>query len=93
MSAGNLPWVTIHPSVYGEAARLLRWADATPRPHGALRYRCPITGSFVLLTDDATLRQVAHPRARVRCSDCGEMHLLTRSGDDPAAVVAGSASP
>jgi hypothetical protein len=56
-------------------------ATATTRAHGALRYQCPVTGSFVLVTDDATLAHLAKPRSRVRCVGCGEMHLLTR---DPA---------
>ena len=89
----NQTWGTIHPSVYHHAAGPARTAIATPRPHGALRYRCPSTGSFVLVTDEATLRQLARPRVRLRCVDCGEMHLLMQAtgNDDPAVIVAGPA--
>ncbi len=89
MSIPDNAWNTIHPAVYSEAGSLLRWAQATPRPHGALRYQCPVTGSFVLLTDEAVLAGLARPRGRTRCPGCGEMHLLTRdheAGD--AAFVA-----
>ncbi len=50
------------------------------RAHGALRYQCPVTGSFVLITDDAALSALARPRVRLRCAGCGEMHLLTQNG-------------
>jgi hypothetical protein len=68
---------TIHSSVFGQAGNAVRSAPATMRAHGALRYQCPVTNSFVLVTDDATLATLAKPRPRVRCADCGEMHLLT----------------
>ena len=74
-------WGTIHSSVYSQAANMVRWAEASSRPHGAIRYQCPITGSLVLITDEATLAGLERPRARLRCASCGEMHLLTR---DPA---------
>jgi hypothetical protein len=82
---------SVHPSALRQASGLLRWVQATPRPHGALRYRCPVTGSFVLVTDDDALKKLASPRARVRCVDCGEVHLLTKDGeyDDPDAIVDG----
>jgi len=82
---------SIHPSAYRQDSGLLRWVPATPRPHGAVRYRCPVTGSFVLLTDAAALKRLARPRVRLRCVDCGEMHLLARDAEDgdPAAIVAG----
>ncbi len=74
-------WSTTHTSAYSQAASMVRRAAATMRAHGALRYQCPVTASFVLITDDATLAGLARPQSRVRCVDCGEMHLLTR---DPA---------
>ncbi len=79
-------WDTIHPSVYSEAARAVGRATATPRLHGALRYRCPVTGGFVLLTEEAALANVARARGRTRCPGCGEMHLLTFD-DGPDAPV------
>jgi hypothetical protein len=68
---------TIHSSVFGQAASAIRRAPATMRGHGALRYQCPVTNSFVLVTDDATLATLAKPQPRLRCADCGEVHLLT----------------
>lgn len=68
---------TVHSSVFGQAASVVRRAPAIMRGHGALRYQCPVTNSFVLVTDDATLASLAKPQPRVRCADCGEMHLLT----------------
>ena len=82
----------IHPSVHCHAAALLRWVEATPRPNGALRYRCPVNDSFVCVTDDATVAALDRPRARVRCPSCGEVHLLMQNdeatppiADEPAA--------
>jgi hypothetical protein len=69
---------TMHASVFSQAGNMVRHAAATMRAHGALRYQCPVTSSFILVTDDATLAGLAKPQARVRCMDCGEMHLLTR---------------
>jgi len=88
MSVPSSDWETIHPSVYSHSAALLRWVEATPRPHGALRYRCPVTNSFVCVTDDATLAALDKPRARLRCLSCGEVHLLTRGETGDAAIVA-----
>ena len=68
---------TIHSSVFGQTASAVRRAPATMRGHGALRYQCPATKSFVLVTDDATLASLAKPQPRIRCADCGDMHLLT----------------
>jgi hypothetical protein len=95
MYTGNPRLDTIHPSVFREGAGLLRWVAATPRPHGAVRYRCPVTGSFVLVTDEAALERIERPRARLRCVDCGEIHLLAReSADgDSTAIVADAATP
>ena len=68
---------TINASVLNQAARVVRRAKATMRAHGAVRYQCPATNSFVLVTDDATLATLAREQPRIRCADCGEMHLLT----------------
>ncbi len=81
MPAQNQPeelrWNTIHASAFAQTRGLLRWTRGTQRPHGALRYRCPLTGSYVLVTDEATLLRLARPPARIRCADCGEQHLVT----------------
>jgi hypothetical protein len=89
MTTQNLNWSTIHASVVRNAGAMLRWTAATPRPHGAVRYRCPITGSFVLVTDEASLDKLARPTARLRCADCGEVHLVTvEGGGEPGVIVA-----
>jgi len=95
MNAPFSPWAIIHPSAYRDAATLVRRAAATTRAHGALRYQCPVTGSFVLITDETTLASLGHPLGRVRCAGCGEMHLLTQdeSVSDAAAIVAQPANP
>lgn len=80
----NVPinsWATMHSSVYREAATLVRRAAATTRAHGALRYQCPVTNSMVLITDEAALAGIAHPRGRLCCMNCGEVHLLTQDAD------------
>ena len=89
--ADSIPWGSIHSSVYSQAANMVRWATATPRPSGAVRYQCPVTGSLVLVTDEATLATLSRPRARLRCIDCGEMHLLARDAAD--VIVAQPAKP
>jgi hypothetical protein len=58
MTFQNLNWSSIHASAYRQADAMLRRVQATPRPHGALRYRCPVTGSFVLVTDEASLSEL-----------------------------------
>ena len=78
MTLQSRNWGTIHPSVYRHAAGPAPRVAATARPHGALRYQCPATGSLVLVTDEAVLAGLDKPRARLRCADCGEMHLLVR---------------
>lgn len=83
----NYTWGTIHPSVFADAGRLLRWTGATRRPHGAVRYRCPVTGSLVLVTDSAALKRLARKRARLRCAGCGEMHMLACEATGPAVIV------
>jgi hypothetical protein len=84
----DLRWNTIHASAFAQTRRLLRWASATPRPHGAIRYRCPLAGSYVLVTDEPTLKRLARPPARIRCADCGEQHLITVEADETADIAA-----
>ena len=79
MAVPTQTWSTTDTSAYGPAASVVRRAAATMRAHGALRYQCPLTRSFVLITDDATLAGLVRPQSRVHCVDCGEMHLLTRA--------------
>lgn len=89
MPLSGLAWRTIHPSALRHAAALLRPADATARAHGALRYQCPVSGSFVLVTDEASLARLTGKRARLRCSACGEIHLLSMdAGQADTAIVA-----
>jgi hypothetical protein len=84
----NLNWNRMHTSVYRQAGAMLRWAEATPRPHGAVRYRCPLTGSFVLVTDEASLNQLAQSPARLRCADCRDIHLMTIAAEAAHVIVA-----
>lgn len=95
MRAFNPRFNGIHPSVFRQGAGVLRWVAASLRPHGAVRYRCPVTGSFVLVTEADALARLASPRARLRCVDCGEIHLLAQDAenDNPGAIVAGAAAP
>ena len=51
---------------------------ALRRAHGALRYRCPSTGSYVLLTDPAALAEATRPGTATYCPGCGATHLLTQ---------------
>jgi len=76
MSLPSENWGTIHPSVYRQSNEPARRVPATSRPTGAVRYRCPITHSFVLVTDPSVLARIAERDTRMRCMDCGEMHLL-----------------
>jgi predicted RNA-binding Zn-ribbon protein involved in translation (DUF1610 family) len=46
---------------------------------GAVRYRCPESGSYVLLTDAAALRRVS--RRPVHCPGCGGEHHLLASDE------------
>jgi predicted RNA-binding Zn-ribbon protein involved in translation (DUF1610 family) len=52
---------------------------------GAVRYRCPVTGSFVLLTDEISLRKFAHPTTCLRCAGCGGLHFVAVTGEATAA--------
>lgn len=73
----NAPWGTVAQAAYGRTAASPHRVWATPRLHGALRYQCPVTDSFVLVSDDATLTKLARAHGRIRCVDCGEDHLVT----------------
>jgi hypothetical protein len=56
---------------------------AIERPFGAVRYRCPESGSFVLLTDPEALKDsFMRP---IRCVGCGGLHRL-RQADTVAAA-------
>lgn len=78
-------WATIHPSALADAARPLQPVSATWRAHGAVRYRCPINGSFVLVTESAALTKLARSRTRLRCASCNEMHMIACEADDDTA--------
>jgi len=78
MSIPIQTWDTIHPSAYRHSAEPMSRVAATLRPSGAIRYRCPVTGSFVLITDPSTLARIAEHDIRTRCMDCGEMHFLAQ---------------
>lgn len=80
MKTASTRWGTIHPSVFSQSAGVVDYVSATARPHGALRFRCPVTDVFVVITDDEALSGLDRPRARVRCPSCREMHLLTQVG-------------
>ncbi len=71
-------WSQIHPSVFHNAAGPLRVTESSPRPSGAVRYRCPFNDTLVLVTDETALAGLDRPSARLRCAACGEMHLLTQ---------------
>ena len=73
----TLPFNTMHSSAVRQPAFPLS-VPALRRAHGALRYRCPSTGSYVLLTDPSALSAASAPNAPVRCPGCGDTHLLTQ---------------
>ena len=93
MAIQNLNWGTIHASVVRNAGAMLRRTAATLRGRDALRYRCPVTGSFVLVTDEASLNKFARPTTRLRCADCGEMHLVTVDFGGSGVIVAAPDKP
>ncbi|MDO8878988.1 MAG: hypothetical protein Q8M24_24115 [Pseudolabrys sp.] len=100
MTAFPNSWAHIHPSVFHNTAGPLRVAEATPRPSGALRYRCPVNGSLVLVTDEAMLTRIDAAPFRLRCGDCGEMHLLMQDNEadggaaiPPLRAIVGGSSP
>jgi hypothetical protein len=87
-------WGTIHPSVFRHAFEPVRRVMATLRPGGAVRYSCPITHSFVLITEATSIAGLLDRDTRLRCADCGEMHLLTLDVPvDAPAIVAAPAKP
>jgi predicted RNA-binding Zn-ribbon protein involved in translation (DUF1610 family) len=79
------PFSTIHPSALRPS--LPRLAIASVRSKGAIRYRCPETGSFILVTHPAMVEKLSRPDASVRCPGCGDTHLL-RPDEDTADIVA-----
>jgi hypothetical protein len=72
----ELKWPRIHPSIYRQVNSAPRWTPAKAIANDAFRFRCPETGSFVLLTDEETLSALRGGRARLRCVACGELHLV-----------------
>jgi hypothetical protein len=87
-------WGSIHPSVYRHAFEPVRRVTATLRPRGAVRYSCPITHSFVLITEAGSIARLLERNTRLRCADCGEMHLLALTvPGNPPAIVATTAKP
>ncbi|MFN3657221.1 MAG: hypothetical protein ACK4UO_08210 [Pseudolabrys sp.] len=59
-----------------------------------MRYVCPVTGSFVLVTDPDALRLLERPHARLRCVGCGETHFIACTSaeeDEPVDIVAAAA--
>ncbi|MEJ2378530.1 MAG: hypothetical protein P8Y53_13850 [Pseudolabrys sp.] len=87
----DLRWNSSHASAFTQTHGFVRWAVATPRAHGAMRYRCPLTGSYVHITDEPTLAALSRPPARINCPDCGEQHLMTvetAEADEAADIAA-----
>jgi hypothetical protein len=93
MSLPDVNRGTIRASACSHITILLRRTTATSRPHGALRYRCPVNRGFVVVTDDETLARLSRPHARTRCPSCGETHLIAQppSAARRAAIVAAEA--
>lgn len=92
MPLANRSWTTFHPSVYRHAAEPVCSVTGELRPRGAIRYCCPVTGSFVLVTDPALTAGFAERPIRLHCPDCDEMHLVTQApARQPAAIVAAEA--
>jgi len=87
MPVPSQSWATVNPSIFSDTASPLVQVKATLRPHGAVRYQCPVTDSLVLITDDRTLADLSRPRARIRCADCGDMHLLVQDISCSGVVV------
>jgi hypothetical protein len=58
----------------------LSFVAASTRGSGAVRYQCPESGSYVLLTDATELKHLS--RRAVRCAGCGGEHRLLRV-DEP----------
>lgn len=81
MTVNQQSWSIVQPSMYSNTVGPLRATEITPRPSGALRYRCPVNGSLVLVTDEMTLAGLDRRHGRLRCVGCGETHLLTADGE------------
>jgi len=86
-------WGTLHPSVFRHSAEPAARVPAMLRPSGAVRYRCPVSGSFVLVTDPSTLARLAERDTRSRCMDCGEMHLLASKSPASGGIVGKAVKP
>jgi hypothetical protein len=80
----SLPFGTVHPSALRQSLPPYS-VPAVATARGALRYRCPVAGSFVLLTDAEALDALSGDTATHRCSACGDVHVLERSGRDDVA--------
>jgi hypothetical protein len=74
-------WAGAQAPVYSNTVAPLRATEITPRPSGALRYRCPVNNSLVLVTDEVTLAGLDRREGLLRCVGCGETHLLTCESD------------
>ena len=86
----TLPFNAIHSSAIRQATFPLS-VPAMRRAHGALRYRCPSTGSYVLLTDPAALAEASAPNAPVRCPGCGDVAIrIARLPDRDVVQLRGS---
>jgi hypothetical protein len=82
----SLPFGTVHPSALRQGL-LPRWVPAVATARGALRYRCPVSGSFVLLTDADALEALSGETATHRCPACGDVHVLDRAESGEIARV------
>jgi len=82
----SLPLGTVHPSALRQGL-LPRWVPAVATPRGALRYRCPLSGSFVLLTHAEALDALSGATATHRCPACGDVHVLERTAEAGVAAV------
>jgi hypothetical protein len=61
------------------ASQTLPFVPVNVRGPGAVRYRCPESGSYVLLTDaEALTRMCSRP---VFCAGCGGEHRLIRADE------------
>lgn len=76
----SLPFGTVHPSALRQGL-LPHWVPAVSTPRGALRYRCPLSGSFVLLTDADALDALSGDNATHRCPACGDVHVFEHADD------------
>lgn len=86
-------WATIHPSAFADAGRPLQPVHAVRRAEGAVRYRCPVNGSFVLVTDSDALKKLTRNRARLRCASCSDMHMIACEADaDTSEFIVGTSS-